>query len=371
MDRGCLNGVIFLDLKKAFDCVDHNIHTTKMDYYGIRGRDLAWFQSYLTNRIQICKVDQITSNERTVKCGIPQGSNLGPLLFLLYINDLPNCLSLSSASMFADDTNISTQGKTDTEIQERLNTDLENVHQWLTSNKLTLNKKKTEYMIVGSRQRISNISTDPIVKLGDSTIKRVNKSKTLGVIVDEHLSWNDQIQSIVSKSSKGIGMIRRIKKFVPQSTLLKVYNAIVLSHFDYCSLVWDNCSDYLLNKLQKLQNRAARVITGRTYETRSKDVLKELNWQPLSERLNRNKCIFMHKIKNNVMPQSVIEMFKIKENQVYQLCSNNINFSLGEPITNFMKKSISYSAASLWNSLPSLAKEQNSLSKFKSILDRS
>ena len=172
--------------------------------------------------------------------------------------------------------------------------------------------------------------------------KRVNKSKTLGVIVDEHLSWNDQIQSIVSKSSKGIGMIRRIKKFVPQSTLLKVYNAIVLSHFDYCSLVWDNCSDYLLNKLQKLQNRAARVITGRTYETRSKDVLKELNWQPLSERLNRNKCIFMHKIKNNVMPQSVIDMFKIKENQVYQLRSNNINFSLGKPITNFMKKSISY-----------------------------
>ena len=151
--------------------------------------------------------------------------------------------------MFADDTNISTQGKTDTEIQERLNTDLENVHQWLTSNKLTLNKKKTEYMIVGSRQRISNILTDPIVKLGDSTIKRVNKSKTLGVIVDEHLLWNDQIQSIVSKSSKGIGMIRRIKieKFVPQSTLLKIYNAIVPSHFDYCSLVWDNCSDYLLN----------------------------------------------------------------------------------------------------------------------------
>jgi hypothetical protein len=105
--------------------------------------------------------------------------------------------------------------------------------------------------------------------------------------------------------------------------------------FDYCSLVWDNCSDYLLNKLQKLQNRAARVITGRTYETRSKDVLKELNWKPLSERLKRNKCIYMHKIKNNVMPQSVIEMFKIKENQVYQLRSNNINFSLGKPVTNF------------------------------------
>ncbi len=109
-------------------------------------------------------------------------------------------------------------------------------------------------MFVGSRQRISNILTDPIIKLGDSKIERVNKSKTLGVIIDEHLylsSWNDQIQNIVTKVSKGIGMMQRTKKFVPQSTLLKIYNAIVLSHFDYCSLVWDNCSDYQLDKLQK------------------------------------------------------------------------------------------------------------------------
>ncbi len=105
MDKGSLCGVVFLDLKKAFDCVDHNILIRKMNYYGIRSRELAWFQSYLNNRTQICKMDQTTSNERTLKCGIPQGSNLGPLLFLLYINDLPNCLS-SSTSMFADDTNI-------------------------------------------------------------------------------------------------------------------------------------------------------------------------------------------------------------------------------------------------------------------------
>ncbi|CAB4034888.1 Hypothetical predicted protein, partial [Paramuricea clavata] len=165
MDKGCLNGVIFLDLKKAFDCVDHHILTKKMHIYGIRGHTLAWFRSYLTNRTQICKVNQAMSEARTVKCGIPQGSNLGPLLFLLYINDLPNCLSLSSASMFADDTNISTHGDTGNEIQERLNADLENVHQWLLANKLTLNKQKTEYMIIGSRQRISNKIGDPKIEL--------------------------------------------------------------------------------------------------------------------------------------------------------------------------------------------------------------
>ena len=124
-----------------------------MHCYGIRGHTLAWFQSYLSSRIQICKVDQTMSKTRTVKCGIPQGSNLGPLLFLLYIDDLPNFLTSSSASMFADDTNISTNGKTNDELQERINVDLENVHQWFLANKLTLNKDKTEYMIIGSRQR--------------------------------------------------------------------------------------------------------------------------------------------------------------------------------------------------------------------------
>jgi hypothetical protein len=119
------------------------------------------------------------SKTRTVKCGIPQGSNLGPLLFLLYINDLPNCLTPSSASMFADDTNISTNGKTNDELQERINVDLENVHQWLLANKLTLNKDKTEYMIIGSRQRISNLVTDPKIELGESVIKRVHKYQKL------------------------------------------------------------------------------------------------------------------------------------------------------------------------------------------------
>ena len=149
MDKGCLNGIIFLDLKKAFDCVDHSILLKKMHFYGIKGNALSWFRSYLTNRIQLCKIDQTFSHRKIVKCGISQGSALGPILFLLYINDLPNCLSSCSANMFADDTNISTNGKNSSELEERLNTDLENIHQWLIANRLTLNMQKTEYMIVG------------------------------------------------------------------------------------------------------------------------------------------------------------------------------------------------------------------------------
>ena len=284
MDKGYLNGVIFLDLKKAFDCGNHDILITKLKLYGCTENTLCWFKSYLTNRRQMCKIGRTISQERIIRCGVPQGSTLGPLLFLLYVNDLPNCLSHSTASMFADDTNLTTSGKTIKDIQNQLNSDLENIHTWLLTNKLTLNKEKTEYIIISSRQRLAKIDDDPNISLDGINIKRVKQAKTLGIVIDEKLLWKNQIDEITTKVSGGIGMLRRMKAYVPQETLKRVYNALIMPHFDYCSLVWDNCSKYLLEKLQKLQNRVARVISGKSYETRSSEILKYLGWQPLLER---------------------------------------------------------------------------------------
>ncbi len=217
MDKGLLNSVIFLDLKKAFDCVDHAILIEKLRKFGCVGNTLNWFKSYLTNRKQMCKVNQTTSKCRTVSCGVPQGSNLGPILFLLYVNDLPNCLKSTTASMFADDTNLTASGSTSTELYNKLNNDLENIHQWLLANKLTLNTSKTEYMIVGSRQRLGKIDEEAEIKLGDNKIKKISETKTLGVIVDDQLKWNSHINMVATKVSKGIGMIRRMKAFVPHA----------------------------------------------------------------------------------------------------------------------------------------------------------
>ena len=195
-------------------------------------------------------------------------------------------------------------------------------------------------MIIGSRHKLTKITIEPEIRIGETAIKRVRNSKTLGVLIDEHLTWDKQLENVQTKVSRGIGMLRRMRKVVPKTTLIKVYNAIILPHFDYCSLVWDNCSDYLIDKLQKLQNRAARVITGRSYKTRSRDVLKELQWQPLKERFEHKKLLFMHKIRNNEFPNSILNMFKLKTNSHYNLRRNNRDFILDKPNTNFMKKSI-------------------------------
>ncbi|CAB4003657.1 Hypothetical predicted protein [Paramuricea clavata] len=150
MDAGLVNGVVFLDLRNAFDMVDHEILIKKLKIYGVQNTVLKWFISYLFDRKQFCKVEIAASSTKNIRCGVPQGSNLGPLLFFLYVNDLPHCLRHSSAEMYADDTNLTACSHDINNLQAILNSDLNNIHQWIVANKLTLNVGKTEYMIIGT-----------------------------------------------------------------------------------------------------------------------------------------------------------------------------------------------------------------------------
>ena len=281
MDKGLINGVVFLDLKKAFDTVDHDILIKKLEFYGIKNTALRWFISYLSQRKQVCKIGSSISEIKTITTGVPQGSNLGPLLFLLYINDLPNCLKSSVPALFADDTNLSVRGATAGEIEEKLEFDLNNVHNWLLTNKLTLNVKKTEYMLIGSRQKLSQVKIDPHLHIGSEGIGRVSSTKTLGVLVDENITWRNHIDYVAKKASKGIGLLRRSKDLLESNTLKTIYNATVLPYFDYWALVWYNCSQTIKNKLEKLHNKAARIITGDSYEIRPDAVRSKLGWVTL------------------------------------------------------------------------------------------
>ncbi len=154
LDRKLFNLVVFIDLKKAFDTVDHHILLKKLELYGVKGQALSFLKSCLTNRSQKCKMNGFVSSERLIKCGVPQGSILGPLLFLLYINDLPECLNTTTPRPFADDTNLTASGDSMNDVEFAVNSDLENLRNWLMANKLSLNVAKTKFMLIGSKQMI-------------------------------------------------------------------------------------------------------------------------------------------------------------------------------------------------------------------------
>ena len=219
MDKGKLTGLIFIDLKKAFDTVDHEILLSKLQKYGINELEYDWFKSYLANRRQFCRVNGTSSNVEEINCGVPQGSCLGPLLFLIYINDLPYCLKTSDVTIYADDTTISYFSKSIGELNAMLNNDLHYLEEWLHGNKLTLNVLKTEAMIVGSRPNLKritcNTSETPCFVIGDTNIDIVQSAKYLRIMVDQHLVWDEHITLLQTKISRSLSFLKYAKKFLP------------------------------------------------------------------------------------------------------------------------------------------------------------
>ena len=212
IDIGNLNGVVFIDLKKVFDTIDHEIILRKLTCYGFDTHTLKWFESYLSNRYQKCNVNGHLSNLLPVTCGVPQGSIIGCLLFLIYINDLPSCLSVGSPRMFADDTNITFVAGTTSELESLISIELQNLNQWLQANRLSLNIAKTEFMIISSRQKqLTNTNNHINIKIENNRIKRVASAKSLGVTVDDRLSWDKHIDEKSIKIVAAIGSLKRVR----------------------------------------------------------------------------------------------------------------------------------------------------------------
>ena len=369
IDNGLLNGVVFIDLTKAFDTIDHEIILRKMSYLGVDQAAIKWFSSYLSGRTQRCSVNGKLSTARTLSCGVPQGSILGPLLFLIYINDLPNSLQNAVPRMFADDTNLTLSVKTLTELKLALAPELNNLSCWLKANKLSLNVAKTELMIIGSRQRLSAQCDDVEIRIDDQIIERVDHTKSLGLFIDAHLSWCKHVEEICKKVSSAIGALKRVRPFISKETAIQIYNALIIPHFDYCSPVWDCLSGYLSEKLQKLQNRAARVITKSPFDTSSNHLLSTLDWERLFLRRKKQKALMMFKTMNGLAPDYLQSLFS-QRHSVYNLRDSEGKLTLPKPNTNYLKRSFSYSGAMLWNNLPKCLKNAVSVNNFKQIIKK-
>ena len=364
IDKGSVNAVVFLDLKKAFDTVDHTILLSKLFEYGIRGVAYEWFRSYLDNRNQQCFVNGSLSNSQILTCGIPQGTILGPLLFILYINDLPNCLSNSVARMYADDTHLTFASNNIETINDVMNHDLSNVNTWLTANKLTLNSSKTEFMLIGSRQRLGTYDTSPKLIIGGDIINPVSSVKSLGVHIDENLSWNMHIEKIAKKIASGIGAIKRCRPFINRTTLESVFNALVQPYFNYCSEVWGHCNKSLSNRLQKLQNRAARILTFSSYDTSADPIFEQLNWKRLDTQRQIQVATMVYKSIHGLAPDYLGSLFT-KYDPPYNLRNSENKLAVPLPRTNFLKNSFSYNGAVIWNSLSPELRQAKSLQSFR------
>ena len=369
IDDGLTNAILFIDLKKAFDSIDHEILLSKLELYGFKITSLNLFSDYLSDRTQVTVINNVNSETSFISCGVPQGSILGPLLFLLYINDLPNCNLLSDVRMYADDTNLKFASKDPNELFSSLTHDLGNLKQWLDSNRLSLNVLKTKCLFTGTRQKISLLPSEPHICLDGHSIERVNSYKCLGVHVDEILSWEAHISEVIGKVAKILAALRRLRPICHQSTLLTIYKSLVLPHLDYCSAVWGCIGNGLSQKLEKLQNRAARIITGSSWDARSAPILHALKWNSLADRRAKQLKSLMFKTINNLVPEYLSDKFaKVNTITRHNLRGAQLNLFIPRPNTEALKKSFRYRGAVTWNSLSAEAKKATTLNSFYSAI---
>ena len=311
------------------------------------------------------------SQHRNVTCGIPQGSILGPLLFILHINDLPMGLNHCKVSMYADDTLLYCEGTDLNELCSKVNKDLKYVNLWLKQNKLSLNIAKTEYILLGSRSRLNKISDLNVnIEINGKELKRVKSCKHLGMIIDENLTWQDHVLKIQKKTSSGLYMLRKVKQYVNSSTLKLVYNALVSSHLNYCDVVWDNCGITLTNKLQKIQNRGARIINNSPWHSSGRENISSLNWQTLGDKRKDNIAIMMFRILNSQAPTYLFDKFS-HISHCYNTRQSELNVNTMRPKSDSGKRTFLFRGAHVWNSLPENIQSSNNTGCFKRrLLDR-
>ena len=290
IDKGMFCSGIFLDLCKAFDTVNHKILLTKLQYYGIRGVSNDWFASYLSNRRQFVSLNGINSDYQTITCGVPQGSVLGPLLFLLYINDMPKCSNILEFHLFADDTNLFLNNPNIINLETDLNTELEKVSQWLYANKLSLNIDKTSFVVFHSPQR--RILHNMNLRISNTSIKSDTCVKYLGLILDSNLNWKAYIHELSKKISRGIGVLSKLRYYVKKNILKQLYYSLIYPYLTYGLLLWGNTYSSSIKPLIILQKRAMRIITFSKPDEHSEPLFKELEIPKLGDLVCLHNALF-------------------------------------------------------------------------------
>ena len=262
-----------------------------------------WFKDYLSNRQQATFWQGSMSDFGPVTVGVPQGSILGPLLFILFINDLSSCVKHSRLYMYADDSTQEVSGHSVKDVEDKLSEDFGEVSNWMKQNKLTLHIGKTKSQLIGSSKKVKQ-DTKMNVNFAGKTIEQVHVTKLLGVHIDSNLTWASQFESVCKMLSQRIGILYRIRGYIPKNVAIQVFNALVLPHMDFCSTVWGRPANKVFtDRITKLQKRAARIILQcKISEFSSFQLFHRLKWMPFEERVNFKRSVLMYKCINGLTP---------------------------------------------------------------------
>ena len=339
---------IFLDFSKAFDTICHRILLKKIEHMGFRGPIYQWISSYLTNRKQFVNMGDVSSDTLDIKMGVPQGSTLGPLLFILYINDMSNSLSVLKVVHFADDSTLHISAEKNQNNATEINNELEAINSWLTANKLYLNIDKTKYMIFSLKEKPPDLN----LIIGNSLIERTNVQKFLGIYIDDKINFGEHTKKLSAQLARSVGVLRRMKLFLPQDVLKQLFYAFIYSKYTYGIVCYGSTHQNKLQKVKNLINKAMKLVLNAS--SISAELLKkekildfDLSYKYFSS-INMYKilCLNTHAYFANKIHASQI-------NRTHQTRAvTNQNLYLPRFLRKKYKRSFIYKGSQFWNSIP-------------------
>lgn len=369
IDQGYFVSAIFLDFRRAFETIDRDILLQKLRYYGIGGTVLNWLQDFLTDRYQITKVNSVKSSRMLNQFGVPQGSVLGPLLFIIYLNDISHFVNPNFLNLFADDSLISCSDKDLNVAIRKTQRELDRIEQYLNINKLKLNVDKTKAMILTTKYKYSQINTDILdISIYGSRIEIVTKIKYLGFYIDNLLTYKDHFEYIKKKIGTKLFFFSRIAGNLSMNSRLLVYQTIIQPHFNYCSsllyLLDNNCKA----SLQKLQNRGMRIILRCNRYTPIYLMLQCLEWRSVRISLKYYTMTFIFKILHNLLP-SYLRQTITRANEIHNHFTRySTHIYIRKTNLKRAMNCLFFKCMNEYNKLPTNVKESNSLAAFKRTL---
>ena len=375
VDNGYEAVLVLLDFSAAFDLIDHDILLNRLEKrFGLCGIPLSWIMSYLTHRKQFVSVGNNTSNEESINRGVPQGSVLGPLLFSLYTSEIEDLFIAHSmdAMIYADDTQfyIALKDTNRSESLQRLQHCIDDIRSWSTLNKLVLNDGKTEIIHVISSFARQPPTLPPAICCGSSTITPKPEARSLGLTIDNNLLLKSHVNNICRSAFCALTNIGKIRRFLDQKTSASLVNALVISRLDHCNSLLIGLPQYELQKLQKVFNTAARIVTRTRPDAHITPVLKSLHWLPIEARLQFKILITVFKGLNNIDAPIYIKELLVPLNSTRTLRSSTKNL-LKVPKSRtktYGDRAFSVIGPVLWNKLPDELRHELSLNSFKSKL---